>query len=74
MSSNARRNERRREQEAEYEVEQQQRAERAHELANTSTRMLLMETYGYDETDPKVVFFTRLLDHLDKLGIDTYDI
>lgn len=74
MSSNARRNERRKEREAEYEAEQQQRAERAHELATTSTRMLLMETYGYDETDPKVVFFTRLLDHLDKLGIDTYDI
>jgi len=71
MSSNARRAERRREQDAEYERAQQIRARDEARRAALSTRSLLDEATGF--TDEQQVFFTRLLDLFDKLGLDTYD-
>ena len=73
MSSRQREAEKRRQREQAWEEETAARREQEHMLSQLSTRGLLHEAYGYDEMDAKVVFFTRLLDHLDKLGIDTSD-
>lgn len=72
MSSNARRDQRRREWAAELERLETERHAEVARRKSLCTRSLFYEAKGF--TDEQEAFLTRLMDILDGLGVDTYDV